>query len=68
MTALKKDNEALKKDIKELTREKKKLKKDHDKVDANNLALGRDAMDSKYNTNKSLLITHIMMNIKRHLH
>ena len=68
MAALKTDNEALKKNNKEKTREYKKLKKDHDKVDANNLALGRDAMDSKYNTNKSLLSTHIMMNIKRHLH
>ena len=56
MAALKKDNEALKKDIKELTRENKKLKKDHDKVDAKNLALGRDAMDSKSSKAKDVQI------------
>ena len=56
MAALKKDNEALKKDIKELTRVNKKLKKDHDKVDAKNLALGRDAMNSKSSKAKDVQI------------
>ena len=47
MEALKKDNEALKKDNKELTKDKKKMKKDNDKVDAKNIALARDTVDSR---------------------
>lgn len=56
MEALKKDNVELKKDNKELTKDNKKLKKDHDKVEAKNIAVARDTVDSRSTKAKNVQI------------